>query len=68
MLDVPRTEASQAKPDPKDHTVAHIDPLRQRIWDDVSRSPVHNLWGLSGRVAVGDSEADGEAHSSTTTS
>lgn len=34
--------------DPKDHTVGHIDPLRQRIWDYVSRSPLGNLWDFRG--------------------
>lgn len=35
-------------PDRKDHTVAHLDPLRQRIWDQVSRSPLHSLWNFQG--------------------
>ena len=34
--------------DQKDHTVAHIDPLRQRIWDHVSHSPLHSLWDFQG--------------------
>lgn len=34
--------------DPKDHTVAHADPMRQRIWNEVSRSPVHNMWDFQG--------------------
>ncbi len=34
--------------DSKDHTVAHADPLRQRIWNEVSRSPVHNMWDFQG--------------------
>lgn len=34
--------------DRKDHTVAHIDPLRQRIWDHVSHSPLHSLWDFQG--------------------
>jgi membrane protein len=48
MLDGTPSEARHTKPDPKDHTVAYLDPLRQRIWDDVSRSPVHNLWDFQG--------------------
>ena len=32
--------------DPKDHTVA--DPHRQRIWDHVASSPIHNLWDFQG--------------------
>lgn len=34
--------------DPKDHTVGHADPARQRIWDHVSHSPMHNLWDFQG--------------------
>jgi membrane protein len=34
--------------DPKHHTVAHINPLEQRIWDHVSASPLHNLWDFQG--------------------
>jgi membrane protein len=32
----------------KDHTVAHIDPNRQRVWDFVSQSPLRSLWDLQG--------------------
>lgn len=35
-------------PDRKDHTVAHVDPLRQRIWDHVSHSPMSSLWNFQG--------------------
>jgi membrane protein len=39
----------QAVPqDPKDHTVGATDPLRQRIWDHVNHSPLHNLWDFQG--------------------
>ena len=38
--------------DPKDHRVAHVDPLRQRIWDQVASSPLHNLWDLQGVSAM----------------
>ncbi len=34
--------------DRKDHTVAHVDPLRQRIWDHVSFAPMHSLWDFGG--------------------
>lgn len=34
--------------DSKDHTVAHIDPLKQRIWDHVALAPVHSLWDFQG--------------------
>jgi membrane protein len=40
-----------AKLDPKDHTVRHIDPVRQTIWDYVSGSPLHNLWDFQGASA-----------------
>ncbi len=39
---------NQPIPDSKDHTVAHIDPLRQRIWDHVSHSPLGSLWDFQG--------------------
>ena len=39
---------SASKLNRKDHTVAHVDPLRQRIWDHVSHSPLHSLWDLQG--------------------
>ncbi len=42
------TVANDPAPDPKDHTVAHIDPLRQRIWDHVSHSPLGSLWDFQG--------------------
>lgn len=35
-------------PDRKDHTIAHVDPMAQRIWDHVSHSPLHSLWDLQG--------------------
>ncbi len=34
--------------DPHDHTVGHIDPHRQRIWDYVAHAPIHNLWNFEG--------------------
>jgi membrane protein len=40
--------APVAPVDPKDHRVAHADPLRQRIWDQVVKKPMHNLWNLQG--------------------
>jgi len=47
----PPPVAPGAKLDPKDHTVRHIDPVRQTIWDYVSRSPLHNLWDFQGTSA-----------------
>jgi membrane protein len=32
----------------KDHTVAHVDPMRQHIWDQVARSPLRSLWSFEG--------------------
>ncbi|SNT27549.1 membrane protein [Granulicella rosea] len=32
----------------KDHTLTHIDPQRQRIWDAVSAFPIGNLWDFQG--------------------
>ncbi len=34
--------------DARDHTVAHLNPLEQRIWDHVSATPIHNLWDFQG--------------------
>ena len=42
------TTVNEPVPDRKDHTVAHVDPLRQRIWDHVSHSPLHSLWDFQG--------------------
>ncbi len=38
--------------DPKDHTIAHVDPLAQRVWDHVSVTPMHNLWDFQGASAA----------------
>ncbi len=32
----------------RDHTIAHVDPGAQRIWDQVSRSPLGSLWSFQG--------------------
>lgn len=32
----------------KDHRIAHVDPMAQRIWDHVSHSPLHSLWDCEG--------------------
>ena len=48
MSDTPSTVPASPAGDPKDHRVGYIDPLRQRIWDQVSRSPVHSLWDFQG--------------------
>src|SRR5580704_5721701 len=35
----------------KDHTIGWMDPLAQRVWDTVSRSPLHSLWDFEGMPA-----------------
>jgi membrane protein len=35
-------------PDPRNHSLAHVDPLKQRIWDHVSHTPLNNLWDFQG--------------------
>jgi membrane protein len=32
----------------KDHTIGNVDPLAQRIWDQVARSPLCSLWSFEG--------------------
>jgi membrane protein len=34
-----------------DHTLTATDPLAQRIWDQVSQSPLHSLWDFEGASA-----------------
>lgn len=47
-LETAAQPAGPAPVDRKDHTVAHIDPNRQRIWDFVAESPLHSLWDFQG--------------------
>ena len=47
MADVVQMPQDVAR-DPKDHTVGATDPMRQRIWDHVNHSPLHNLWDFQG--------------------
>jgi len=35
----------------KDHTIGWMDPLAQRVWNTVSRSPLHSLWDFEGMPA-----------------
>jgi len=35
----------------KDHTIGWMDPLAQRVWNTVSRSPLHSLWNFEGMPA-----------------
>ena len=32
----------------KDYTIGDVDPMAQRVWDTVSRSPIGNLWHFQG--------------------
>ena len=41
------TAGTAATPDRKDHRIKR-DPFAQRVWDHVSRSPVHCLWSFEG--------------------
>ena len=47
-MDQPTTTVPAKAADPKDHTIAHVDPLAQRVWDHVSHMPAHNLWDFQG--------------------
>ena len=47
-MNVSTTPGSGGPLDAKDHTVGHVDPLKQRIWDHVSASPLHSLWDFEG--------------------
>jgi len=50
---MPETEVQGAKPaTEKDHRIGWMDPLAQRIWDTVSRSPLHTLWDFEGTPAT----------------
>jgi membrane protein len=39
-------------PSRKDHRIGWLDPLAQRVWDQVSQSPLHNLWDFEGTPAT----------------
>lgn len=39
---------STAVPDRTDHSIGHVNPQAQSIWDHVSHSPVHSLWDFQG--------------------
>lgn len=46
-------QAAPARRSPRDHSLTKPpDPLRQRIWDLVSASPLHSLWNLEGVPAM----------------
>jgi len=44
--------ASPPVPNRKDHRIGWLDPLAQRVWDEVSRSPLHSLWDFQGASAA----------------
>jgi len=41
-------EPGNPQTDKTDHRIADVNPLGQRIWDEVSRSPLHSLWDCRG--------------------
>jgi membrane protein len=41
-------EYATVKTSRRDHSVGLTDPMAQRIWDFVSRSPLHSLWDFEG--------------------
>lgn len=45
-------EGQGVSKDPKNHSVGEADPLRQRIWDQVNHSPLHNLWDFQGVAPI----------------
>ena len=50
---MPAPKGNPGQPvDKKDHTVGHIDPARQQIWDSVQHSPLHNLWDFQGVAPI----------------
>jgi membrane protein len=51
MNETPEPTPAHPPRDRKDHSIAYIDPLAQRIWDHVSRSPLHSLWDFQGAPA-----------------
>ena len=47
-MTAPTTQNAAPPLDAKNHTVGHVDPLKQRIWDHVSHTPLHSLWDFEG--------------------
>ena len=47
-----QSAAAAAAANPKDHTIGHIDPHRQHIWNVVAATPLHNLWDFQGTPAL----------------
>ena len=53
ILEAGRKRESSTQSDAKDHSLTkHPEPLRQRIWDHVSASPLHSLWDLQGVAPI----------------
>ena len=42
---------SSATTDRPDHRIGHVNPMGQRIWDEVSHSRLHSLWDFQGASA-----------------
>jgi membrane protein len=52
MSDETTGRAATGSGDKKDHRIGHVDPMAQRIWDKVSRSPLRSLWDFEGTSAL----------------
>jgi len=48
VAETPKPEAATVKSSRKDHSIGDVNPLGQRIWDYVARSPLHSLWDFQG--------------------
>ena len=51
MSEMAQQPVAKGTQDKKDHRIGHADPLAQRVWDNVSHSPLHNLWNFEGTSA-----------------
>lgn len=49
---LPKESQLQGARSRKDHTIGHVDPHGQTIWDHVSSSPVHSMWDFQGTPAL----------------
>jgi membrane protein len=52
LTTAPQNLQPSAAAGPRDHTVGHVDPHRQHIWNVVAVSPLHNLWDFQGTSAI----------------
>ena len=56
MIEISGQKPIMPRASARDHRISHVDPMAQRIWDQVSRSPLHSLWdfqGVPGRLVWG---------------